>query len=699
VLTPAQIRDGLHDRFKLLTGGARTSTPRQQTLQASVDWSYALLLDAERVVLDRLSVFAGTFTLAAAEAVCAGGSVESHHVFDLVSALVDKSLVIAGSDGRFSLLETVREYAAATLADAGDAPTTPARHFEHYVDVATWRRRVESEDAFSGRVSLEYENIRRALQWAEDEDDPATLFDLTRRLYGHWTNRRLLRDGVHWSGRAATRARELTDLGMQARALAQHVSLCGFAGTGRDSWPLSVEAAETARRSGDRKVLLWTLLDLGGAFMAGAERDSDTGHTINEWALEATSLAEELGDEAGRAYALLLRAQYFHQLDPGAAFDLYCEAWPVADAAGFDSLRRYAEHGMAAGRLWGGVFDEGIERLERARAALAESRSATGYRTTVKSLAILYAWQGRMDDVDRCVTELTDLLRETHDDWTLSDLAECQVWALLGRARWSDARELLESHVDADPRFARIGRPLLALTAMAARDVDGCAACTTAVRADGIGVNYYGELLPLFEAFVALARGVPNDAEPAGRKLVEQVHRVGAFVAWRFMALQLVAAIETELGGSEAAVRILAAIEAQARAVGLPTDTPLWSVAELGAGPTLRARLGDSRFAELWEEGVRLDRDELLAYVLRGQGERKRPKSGWASITPTEQQVIDLVASGATNKEIAARLFITVATVKSHLNHVFTKLGLSSRGQLTAEVVRRSRGQVSNPSS
>jgi DNA-binding CsgD family transcriptional regulator len=103
----------------------------------------------------------------------------------------------------------------------------------------------------------------------------------------------------------------------------------------------------------------------------------------------------------------------------------------------------------------------------------------------------------------------------------------------------------------------------------------------------------------------------------------------------------------------------------------------------------VRAALGDARFDELFADGEALSWDELVAYLQRGRGRRGRPTSGWASVTPTEGRVVELVAQGLTNADISTRLFMSVATVKSHLTHVYTKLGISSRSELTAAFVRR----------
>ncbi len=138
-LSLTEILDSLHDRFRLLTGGARTAVRRQQTLRASVDWSHALLTEPERVLFRRLAVFLGGFDLDAAQNICGGGDVERYQVLDQLTLLLDKSLVAAeDSRGRtrYGLLETVRQYALEKLGESGEADSVRSRHRDHYAALA-----------------------------------------------------------------------------------------------------------------------------------------------------------------------------------------------------------------------------------------------------------------------------------------------------------------------------------------------------------------------------------------------------------------------------------------------------------------------------------------------------------------------------------------------------------------------------------
>ena len=136
-LSVNEIAARLNDRFRLLTSGDRTALPRQQTLRASIDWSYALLTDDERALLRRLAVFAGGWTVNAAEAIGAADAVSNADVLDLLTNLVEKSLVKSDAFGaRYRLLETVRQYAQEKLDESGERDRTYDNHLHFYLDFA-----------------------------------------------------------------------------------------------------------------------------------------------------------------------------------------------------------------------------------------------------------------------------------------------------------------------------------------------------------------------------------------------------------------------------------------------------------------------------------------------------------------------------------------------------------------------------------
>ena len=173
-LSVSEVSSRIEQRFRLLTGGSRTALPRHQTLRALIDWSYDLLSSEEQMVLDRLSVFAGGWTLAAAEAVTSAGGTTDWQVLDLLAALVDKSLVQADDFNgftRYRLLETVRQYAAERLAQrpGSELGETRAAHRDHYlalVETAGPQLRGWDAAVWLDRLEVEFDNIRAALAFS-----------------------------------------------------------------------------------------------------------------------------------------------------------------------------------------------------------------------------------------------------------------------------------------------------------------------------------------------------------------------------------------------------------------------------------------------------------------------------------------------------------------------------------------------------
>jgi predicted ATPase/DNA-binding CsgD family transcriptional regulator/transcriptional regulator with XRE-family HTH domain len=211
-LAPEQILERLEHRFALLVGGSRVAPARHQTLHAALDWSYALLSEPERVVLRRLSVFAGDCDLEAAEAVCADSVDDRAAVLDRLGQLVDKSLVvvdIANGAARYGLLETVRAYAAEQLASSEQPDAVRAHHAAWYLALAehvdaTGRlvtRPVEDTSEHSAslaRLQGEEANLRAALQWSLETRDAATGLRLGAALAGFWYVRGRYAEGLGW---------------------------------------------------------------------------------------------------------------------------------------------------------------------------------------------------------------------------------------------------------------------------------------------------------------------------------------------------------------------------------------------------------------------------------------------------------------------------------------------------------------------
>ena len=291
----------LDHRFRVLTGGARTALPRQRTLAASVDWSYDLLDDDEQTVLRRLGVFVGGFSLDAAETVCADEHLDPYDVLDLLTRLVDKSLVqLDDTTGRYRLLETVRQYAVDRATAAGELPEIRGRHLAWCLDLAArWGldRRMPTV-AVCEEVDGDYANLLAALDWSLG-GEPAVA--LLHPLAAVWSYRSRLTDSVVWSDRVLARLEEGSPLWVRTVAIvARPRTIVADLHFNIDVMDRALEAAE---RHDDR----WAqtrILANNPLYRLLVRPDTDMVAQFDR----AIELAAADGDEAGELLAAALAA-------------------------------------------------------------------------------------------------------------------------------------------------------------------------------------------------------------------------------------------------------------------------------------------------------------------------------------------------------------------------------------------------------
>jgi predicted ATPase/DNA-binding CsgD family transcriptional regulator len=305
VLALEQILARLDDSVRLLVGGSRVAPTRQQTLRAALDWSDALLTATERVLFQRLSVFAGEFPLEAVEAVCADPELPSTETLAILARLVDKSLVTVAPGERsawYRLLEPVRQYALQGLRARDDAEATRARHATFYLALAE-----EAAPALRGpeqgtwlvRLEREQGNLRAALSWAAEKGEGAVGLRLATALVPFWEGHGHLAEGRRWLAPliAAGTGQRTT---LRARTLAGAGRLAYLDAAYEEAMTLESESLALARALGDEQGIAATLNYLGMVYWA-------RGDTPRSAALLEEGLARYrgLGDEAGVAYSIL----------------------------------------------------------------------------------------------------------------------------------------------------------------------------------------------------------------------------------------------------------------------------------------------------------------------------------------------------------------------------------------------------------
>jgi len=322
VLRVEQIATRLDNRFRLLTGGSRTALPRHQTLRSLIDWSYDLLPDAERLILQRLSVFAGGWTLEAAEAICKEDGLESDEILGLLTQLVNKSLVsvdhLQSTETRYHLLETIRQYSRDKLMESGGGERIRDRQLEYFLKLAEQAEpelRGPDQVAWLDRLEDELDNMRAALEWSLESKDEITWFPeaglrLATALLWLWHIRGRRSEGVEWLERALSvgrleEARNYLSV-IHIRLRAKGLRVAGFLA-------LMVGDATKAKLLAEESLTLHQTLDLNDklglaytvltlAKVAGDQQDIDRMNTLTEQSL---AMFREAGDKFGIAESLM----------------------------------------------------------------------------------------------------------------------------------------------------------------------------------------------------------------------------------------------------------------------------------------------------------------------------------------------------------------------------------------------------------
>jgi predicted ATPase/class 3 adenylate cyclase len=394
-LTPDQIAARLDDRFRLLTGSSRISVPRHQTLRATIDWSFELLSDDERAVLRRLSVFAPSCSLEAAEAVCAGEDVAEADVLDLLSRLVDKSLLVseeAETEGRYRLLETIRQYARDRLLESGEATEALRRHRDWYLALAEqaapeFFRGVDSGD-WLDRLELEHDNLRAALQWSEDEPGEAISgLRLAAAFWRFWEIRGYLLEGRSWLERmlAATAADNSV---LRANALTGAGILAYMQGDFPGASTLHEQSLALHRRLGDPNAIAYAANNL--ANVAVLRGDYAQARELYELGMR---IAREMGDDRGVAFGLMNMAEV------------------VAQEGDDDGARRHFEQSIATFRRFGDRWAEAFA-LDNFGLVTCRQRQFDAARELHEQALGISRELGDQRGIARALTHLADVSAE-----------------------------------------------------------------------------------------------------------------------------------------------------------------------------------------------------------------------------------------------------------------------------------------------
>ena len=690
-LGPAELAARLDDHPGLLSGGpARPG--RHRSLAALVAWSYELLDEAERRLLARLSVLRGGFDLGTAEQVAAGGPLRPEAIAGLLASLAGKSLVRIqdGATVRYSLLETVRQFAAVRLAASGEEATVHVRLLEWALGEA---RSAEATLGSSGwavwasRLLAEQDSIRAALLWALSGQEYEAGGDLAAWLARWWIATGRYSEAGQFLTTAAGNLAAAAP-GIKARVLLGAAWSAYNLGDNRRAAPLAADGIACARDAGEPQLEVW-----GRNLLAGlAWHAGDADQIVAE--VESSRALSGQADPAlaARAQVLLANAAFLagdlaeQQRHGLLAIEL------ARTAAGQEGLALALTMWSLCAIAGAGIQPAMMAALDEAVNVIAAHPDRFTETIMRCCRAELFAAVGRLDAAE---TEIGLC-------WAAGQGGAVRLVEVIGplaEARLAAARGDTATAVGALRRGADGGRrvasvmfvpfALAGLACMAAIAGDEATAAGAVGEASaelgGRRQAITAAALRYAEGVMAWHRGELPGAEHLVREATVQWHRCGDRMD-ACDGIELLGVLAAARERFSDAARLLAAADTARRP--LQYLTPGFTANRTAAAhATSQAKhvLGHDRFTQAWEEGHGLTLDDAVANATRKGGGRKRPATGWASLTPAEREVVRLVSEGLRNDAIARRLFIAPGTVKVHLSHIFAKLSITTRAELAAQ--------------
>lgn len=642
VLSPAQIAERLDNALALLTRGSPLAARRQQTLRATLDWSYDLLAAPEQILLRRLAVFVGGFTLEAAESVCLDEMLERTALLDTLSNLVDQSLVVVerppSSEPWYWLLETIRQYSQEKLQAAGESSLLRDRHLTWCLalgEEAETGLRGPQQTAWLGRLEREHDNLRAALDWSQEAGYVESGLRLAASLHWFWDRRGYLSEGRARLQALLERSQEQSASVLtlpaslrQARAYALYgaASLAFDQGDGQASAALAGESVALFRQLDDRRGLALALPRL--AFASGLASDQ-----ARRLLAESLEIAQEL-DEVwllGLNHMLVGQVAFF-QGD-------YRPARAELEAA-LGLLRR-------SGDRWGlvhtlgplGLLELGQGEFNQARSYLEESLLIARDLGDTRSMALITAsvadvarCQKEYDRAEKLYVESMELYRKLGNKAEIPAILHNLGYIALGQGDYEGARTLFsESLQQQRERDNKAG---------VAEGLAGLAALAGAQAAPERGARLFG-------AAAAIRESVQAPLWPAERFELE-THE---------------AATRAQLDGPTFA--------------GLQTVGRALSVEQAVA---YALQSGPAEFRQATEGRA-------------GPVPRQAVKQQFGGLTAREREVAALIAQGQSNRAIAAALVITERTAERHVANIMAKLGFTSRVQIAAWAVQNGLNQ------
>jgi len=419
VLSIAHLNERLNERFRILTGGSRTELPRHQTMRALIDWSYDLLDEAEQRFFRRIAVFAGGFSLEAATEVGSGNGIDSSDVLDLVSSLVEKSLLVAETGGRverYRLLDSTREYGLERLTVCGERETIGRVHARYYCTVAATADRefhVRPLANWFAQLRQEYDNFHAALSWALLERHDSSLGGaLAGAIDRFWFEGGHLDEGLYWIDLALTELEHDMEPECVARLYLARATLSQ-----------SVQKLEAAQKACDRFERAHNDRGLGYSLRqwAAAKRQQKQWEEAESAARRAAELLEVAGDFGGGALALSTLASIrAYRGETQDAHKMHEGALAMAEAHSAEYAIIYANMHLADLEFLNGKYERAVTYASEALSSAERSRMPRLIVHLRKNRSIYWAALGRRSEALADGREALCFLRDTQDPYEIA---------------------------------------------------------------------------------------------------------------------------------------------------------------------------------------------------------------------------------------------------------------------------------------
>ncbi|MFT3895153.1 MAG: tetratricopeptide repeat protein [Anaerolineales bacterium] len=625
-----QVAARLDDRFRLLTGGSRNALPRHQTLRALIDWSFDLLSEKERILFRRLSVFAGGWTLEAAEEICSGNGIDLYDVMDILAQLVNKSLVIPDRDSehetRYRMLETIRQYAREKLFEAGEGDHVREKHLDYFLvltEKAEPELRGQHQVVWLNRLEREVDNIRGALEWAV-EDQAEVALRMASALFWFWHIRSRKSEGIEWlerglvahpvhdpstsqiliHGKAMNVASSLlvmhgspergNELSNQSMVLHERLGPDGRRGVAHALWNLAQGAAhhedvDLAQELSEQALAIFR--ELNDKFGIAQCLDNLGSHKLmkGEYAQAKTlwqedlALRRELKDKDGIGWVLTcLAEQAFWQGDLETGFTLYADAKKAFRDVGNKWAVSMTISGMGSIMLAKGDFEQATKLYEEALAFgrdMGDLNAIAGRRYDLARVA----WsRGDYDKAARIYEDTLEFIRREFNNKG----AIAGTLFELGEVAWAQG-----NHALATKRYEG------SLTI--AREIK--ARFTAAAALNGLGK-------------VASLQGDYRKANQLHKEALMLLETTGN--RWNIaFTLEAFASLAVAEGNMERAARLYGATESFYTQIHYLTS-PLDRENHERNIATARDALGAETFERLWASGKTLTFDQMIQYAL-----------------------------------------------------------------------------------